>query len=254
MVTGASGNAGRLGWQRLGPHPAIRAWADAAHSAALDVLATSTDVWRCSGTWFVGVDALPTAADGSIGGTAFPWQALPLAPEPLHPAQLSVIRPGYPQPSTEESPAAFAFRRDRDAAHLDGLLPIGPQKARMVKEPHAWILGLPLTDSTAAPLTVWEGSHHILRAALLQALAPHMPATWGDIDLAAPYQAARREVFATCRRITLPVKRGEATLLHRLTLHGVAAWQPGDTAPPEGRMIAYLRPLLADVETWLTAP
>ncbi|TAG13588.1 MAG: hypothetical protein EAZ40_14710, partial [Rhodobacterales bacterium] len=239
---------------RLGPHPAIRAWAEAAHAAALQALATSPDPWRCGGTWFVGVDALPSAPDGSITGTAFPWAALPLAPEPLHPAQLSVIRPGYPQPSAEETPAAFAFRRDRDAAHLDGLLPIGPEKARMVKEPHAWILGLPLTDSTASPLTIWEGSHHILRAALLKALAGHPPETWGDIDITAPYQAARREIFATCRRVLLPVKRGEATLFHRLTLHGVAPWKDGDSAPPEGRMIAYLRPLMPEVQTWLTAP
>ena len=124
----------------------------------------------------------------------------------------------------------------------------------MVKEPHAWILGLPLNDTTASPLTVWEGSHEILRAALIQALTPHPPATWGDIDITTPYQTARRQIFATCRRITIPARPGEATLLHRLTLHGVAPWQPTDTAPPEGRMIAYLRPVLADVETWLTAP
>jgi hypothetical protein len=242
------------GWSRIGPHPAIKAWAEAARTAALDVLATSPEPWRCGGTWFVGVDALPNTPDGSIHGTAFPWQALPLTPEPLHHAQLSVIRPGYPQPSPDETPAAFAFRRDRDAAHLDGLLPIGPEKARMVKEPHAWILGLPLNDTTASPLTVWEGSHEILRAALIQALTPHPPATWGDIDITTPYQTARRQIFATCRRITIPARPGEATLLHRLTLHGVAPWQPTDTAPPEGRMIAYLRPVLTDVETWLTAP
>lgn len=242
------------GWQRIGPDPAIRAWAGAARAAALDVLAATAEPWRCGGTWFVGVDALPSAPDGSVNGTAFPWQALPLMPQPLHPAQLSVIRPGYPQPSAEETPAAFAYRRDRDAAHLDGLLPIGPDKRRMVKEPHAWILGLPLNATRAAPLTVWEGSHEILRAALLRALDPHPPERWGDIDITDPYQQARREIFATCRRIELPAQPGEATLLHRLTLHGVAAWQPGDTAPPEGRMIAYLRPQYPTVHQWLTAP
>ncbi len=242
------------GWQRIGPHPAIAAWAAAARRAALDVLATTTETWRCGGTWFVGVDALPNAPDGSIDGTAFPWQALPLAPEPLHRAQLSVIRPGYPQPSSEETPAAFAFRRDRDAAHLDGLLPIGPAKRRMVKEPHAWILGLPLNDTAAAPLTVWEGSHDILRAALLEALKPHPPETWGDIDITEAYQAARKDIFATCRRIELHAKPGEATLLHRLTLHGVAPWKPDDRAPREGRMIAYLRPQFTTVHQWLTAP
>lgn len=242
------------GWERIGPHPAIRAWADAARASALATLATSTEPWRCGGTWFVGVDALPNEPDGAINGTAFPWNALPLGPVPLHRAQLSVIRSGYPQPSPDETPAAFAFRRDRDAAHLDGLLPIGPEKARMVKEPHAWVLGLALNAATAAPLTVWEGSHEILRAALTEALAPHPPDLWGDIDITAPYQAARRHILATCRRIKLQVRPGEATLLHRLTLHGVAAWAPGDEAPPEGRMIAYLRPLLADVQTWLTSP
>ena len=65
---------------------------------------------------------------------------------------------------------------------------------------------------------------------------------------------ARRDIFATCRRIELPVRPGEATLLHRLTIHGVAAWKPQDEAPPEGRMIAYLRPQLSTVEAWLKLP
>lgn len=242
------------GWQKIGPHPAIAAWAEAARRAALDHLATTAETWRCGGTWFVGVDALPNLPDGSIDSTPFPWTALPLTPKPLHRAQLSIIRPGYPQPSPKETPAAFAFRRDRDAAHLDGLLPIGPAKRRMVKEPHAWILGLPLNEAPASPLTVWEGSHEILRTALLKALEPHPPETWGDVDITQPYQQARREIFATCSRIELPARPGEATLLHRLTLHGVAAWKPADSAPPEGRMIAYLRPQLASVQDWLTRP
>lgn len=239
------------GWRKIGPDPAILAWADAARNAALDILSAPPEPWRCGGTWFVGVDALPNDPDGAINGTPFPWAALPLTPEPLHKAQLSVIRPGYPHPSPEETPAAFAFRRDRDAAHLDGLLPVGLTKARMVREPHAWILGLPLNDTTAAPLTVWEGSHAVLRAALLQALAPHPPETWGDIDLTQAYKAARKTVFANCRRIELVARPGQATLIHRLTLHGVAPWRPGDIAPPEGRMIAYLRPQLPSVEDWL---
>ena len=242
------------GWQRIGPDPAIGAWAAAARIAALDVLVTTNEPWRCGGTWFVGVDALTNTPDGSINGTPFPWAALPLAPEPLHRARLSVIRPGYPQPSPEETPAAFAFRQTRDAAHLDGLLPIGPDRRRMVKEPHAWILGLPLNATTAAPLTVWEGSHDILRAALLRALDPYPPETWGEIDITDAYQSARRDIFATCRRIALPARPGEATLLHRLTLHGVAPWKADDQAPPEGRMIAYLRPQLASVHHWLTTP
>jgi hypothetical protein len=242
------------GWQRIGHHPAIAAWAETARRAAIHHLATTTEPWRCGGTWFVGVDALPNTPDGAINGQPFPWDALPLTPEPLHPAQLSVIRPGYPQPSADETPTALAFRRDRDAAHLDGLLPIGPDKRRMVKEPHAWILGLPLNETTASPLTVWEGSHEILRAALLKAFARHPPEIWGNVDITESYQQARREIFATCRRIELPARPGEATLLHRLTLHGVARFPRGDAAPPEGRMIAYLRPELPTVQQWLTGP
>lgn len=239
------------GWQRIGPHPAIAAWAEAARVAASATLVASREAWRCGGTWFVGVDAMANGPDGSVSGVPFPWQALPLAPEPLHPGQLSVIRPGYPQPSPDETAAAFAFRRDRDAAHLDGLLPIGPEKRRMVKEPHAWILGLPLNAATASPLIVWDGSHKILRAALLRALQPYPPETWGDVDITSPYQAARREVFATCRRIELAAGPGEATLIHRLALHGVAPWKPGDRAPEDGRMIAYFRPQLRSVRDWL---
>lgn len=242
------------GWQKLGPHPAIRAWAEAAHEAALETLATTAEPWRCGGTWFVGVDALPNDPSGAVRGTPFPWDALPLTAEPLHRAQLSVIRPGYPRPSPDETPSALAFRRTRDAAHLDGLLPIGPDKRRMIREPHAWILGLPLNDTAASPLTVWEGSHELLRAALLMALEPHPPETWGDIDVTDAYQAARRQVFATCRRVELAASPGEATLLHRFTLHGVAPWRPDDEAPPAGRMIAYLRPQVPTVHQWLTAP
>jgi hypothetical protein len=242
------------GWARIGPDRRIADWAIAAHAAALAVLDASHEPWRCGGTWFVGVDVLPNGPDGALGGVAFPWAALSLEPEPLHQGQLSVIRSGYPQPSPEETPTAFAYRTSRDAAHLDGLLAIGAARARMVREPHGWILGLPLNDATGSPLVVWDGSHEVMRRALQAALAPHPPNAWSDIDLTEAYTAARREVFATCQRIVLPVRRGEATLLHRLAMHGVAAWQPGDEAPPEGRMIVYFRPQLASVADWLTRP
>ena len=239
------------GWQKLGPDPAIAAWALAAKPVADKVLAESTDPWRCGGTWFVGVDALPNDPAGSVGGVDFPWQALPLAPVPLHRGQLSVVRHGYPQASAEESPAAFRFRQSRDAAHLDGLLPIGPDRQRQIKEPHAWILGLPLTTVTAAPLVVWEGSHRLMQTALHAALAPYPQELWDQVDVTQAYQAARSRVFDTCQRVELPVIAGEATLLHRLTLHGVAPWSGRDQGD---RMIAYFRPMLPTVADWLTQP
>lgn len=244
------------GWRRIGPDPAIAAWTRAALPMAEAAIAASRDPWRCGGTWFVGVDALPNGADGAIGGTAFPWGVLGLTPEPLHRAQLSTIRPGYPRHGAEETEAAFRFRLNRDAAHLDGLLPVGRERRRMVQEPHGWILGLPLNETSpdAAPLTVWEGSHQIIRAALTRALTGQAPERWGEVDLTDAYQEARREVFARCPRVVLPVRPGEATLLHRLAIHGVAPWGDGATAPDIGRIIAYFRPQLRSVEDWLTRP
>ena len=242
------------GWQWLGPTEGIKAWAAAALPVAQAALANSCDPLRCGGTWAVGLDLLPNDASGRVGGVDLPWGDLGLAPEPLHKAQLSTILAGYPQPSTEESASAYAFRLNRDAAHLDGLLPIGPDRHRMVKEPHAWILGLPLNATDAAPLVVWQGSHLILQAALREALAPYPPETWGDVDVTQAYTAARRRIFDTCVRIELPTRPGSATLLHRLTLHGVAPWAAGSTAPPEGRIIAYFRPLMASVQDWLMQP
>lgn len=243
------------GWQIIGPNPDIANWAMAAHSLALQTLATRKEVWRCGGTWLVGVDALPNAENGNVPGATFPWDALPLTPENLHKAQLSVIKPGYPQPSHAETEAAFKYRLNRDAAHLDGLI-LQPDGARHMEEPHHWILGIPLNacDTTASPLVVWDGSHDILRLALLKFLSPYSPEDWSQIDLNPTYQAARREIFATCTRQVLPVLPGQATVLHRHLLHGTAAWIPGASAPDEGRMIAYLRPQMKSVKDWLETP
>ena len=242
-----------VGWRQIAPHPAIADWVTAARPLAVAALAASGEPLRCGGNWAVGLDLLANAPDGSLGGVAFPWAAVGLAPEPLHAGQVSAVYPGYPQPSDQESAAAYRFRVRRDSAHLDGLLAMGPDKRRMVKEPHGWILGLPLNDCSAgaSPLVVWEGSHEIIRAGLMAALAQHPVAVWGDVDVTDAYAAARARVFETCRRVEVPGQVGGAVLLHRLLIHGVAPWVEGAVAPPEGRMVAYFRPVLASVEEWL---
>ena len=242
------------GWQVTGPHRLIAQWASAAKPLAVAALAQTDQPLRCGGTWAVGLDLLGNDPSGGVGGVAFPWSALPLLPEPLHRAQLSVIYPGYPVASTGETPAAHRFRISRDAAHLDGLLSIGPDKRRMIKEPHRWILGIALGDCAASPLVVWDGSHLVMRTALLAALGADDPHHWGDRDVTAAYQAARAQVFATCRRVEVPIKMGQATVLHRHTLHGVAPWSAGAQAPPEGRVIAYFRPQMASAHAWLAQP
>lgn len=126
----------------------------------------------------------------------------------------------------------------------------GPDRRRRIRERHAWILGLPLTqaDPGASPLVVWEGSAGIIR----DALTGHPPDTRDEVDVTETYQAARRRCFETCRRVPLTARPGEALVLHRLCLHGIAPWQMGAKAPPEGRMIAYLRPPLGGgVAAWL---
>lgn len=245
------GEGSARGWRRV-TGPGIAAWVAAAAPVARAAVEGSEVPWRCGGTWFVGLDALPNGPDGAVNGVEFPWADLGLSEVPLHPAQLSVTREGYPRQGEEESETVFRFRQLRDAAHLDGLLPIGPEKRRMVREPHGWILGLPLNEASAgaAPLVVWEGSHRVMGDALRAAFSDcrSLPE---DHDITEAYQAARKRVFETCARIELPGTVGEAVILHRHLIHGVAPWAKGATAAPPGRMVAYFRPVLADVGTWL---
>jgi len=211
---------------------------------------------RCEGTWLAGVDLLPNGADGSVADVALDGPAiaavaaLGLAPRAWHAAQVSVVYPGYPRPAEGESAGAARYRQRRDAAHVDGLLPAGPTRRRHLMEPHAFILGLPLSDNApdAAPLVVWPGSHRLLGAALADAREKAAGAATHEIDLTAPYHAARRQVFDACPRRPLPTRPGQAVLLHRHLLHGIAPWD----APPDraGRAVAYFRPILADGEAW----
>lgn len=253
------------GFLRFPAAAASLAWA--AHARPVAAAATADPAhahWlRCGGTWFVGVDALPNDASGRLaGGPPLAGAAIDFIRDglklalPLHRAQVSVCYPGYPQPSAEESQQAYAFRRNRDAAHVDGLLAEGPEKRRYLKEPHAYILGITLTEQSpdAAPLTVWKGSHRIMQAMFAAAFAGRPPEQWRAVDVTDAYQAARREVFAKCERLTLPSAPGEAVLVHRHLVHGVAPWGEHATAAPEGRMIAYLRPEFPAIADWLNAP
>ena len=254
------------GWAIFPPEAGVLDWARAARDAAL---ARMNDPARrdaglvCEGTWFVGLDCLPNDTDGRIAGVPLTGAARRAADAiagrvPLHQGQVSVVYPGYPRPRGGEGAAAFRYRQRRDAAHVDGLLPIGPARRRMLRERHAYILGLPLTeaDSGASPLVVWEGSHHLMRRAFASALADTPPRDWASVDLTETYHAARRAAFETCARVPLTARPGAAILVHRMALHGVAPWADGATAPPEGRMIAYFRPEFPDTARadWLTAP
>lgn len=256
------GDYAQRGYAQIAPNAALLDWVGHAHRAGLASLSDPALAhWHdCEGTWFVGVDALPNDGAGRVGDSA------PLAPEmfgalaplitplpELHKGQVSVVQPGYPRPRTGESEAGFRYRLKWDGAHVDGLQPIGPERRRMVTEPHQFILGITLNDADpgAAPLSVWEGSHRIMGRAFAQAVAGHAPQDWGQVDVTETYQQARREVFETCPKHSLHVPKGGAVLLHRHLLHGIGCWQDGASAAPEGRMVAYFRPEYASVAPWV---
>jgi hypothetical protein len=87
-----------------------------------------------------------------------------------------------------------------------------------------------------------------MRAAFRAAFADIPPAQWGDVDVTEVYQDARRKVFATCDRVEVVAAPGQAVLLDRHILHGVAPW--AQDADGEMRMVAYFRPQIS-VEDWL---
>ena len=85
----------------------------------------------------------------------------------LHSAQVSIIFEGYPKPRDKESQSSFNFRLKRDAAHVDGLIADFPGGPRKLKEPHAYVLGIPINQAPkgASPAVVWEGSHQLMAKA-----------------------------------------------------------------------------------------
>ncbi len=252
MVNAGDGRDDGAGFCVFAHQEETAAWANAAHDAALHIArdpAIRAANLRHGNTWFVGVDALPNDPDGSIAGVplAGRWGSQIAPPATWHPAQLSIVYPGYPQLDPAETDANHRYRITRKAAHVDGLLPVGSARRRYLREAHAFILGLPLTRSDASPLMVWPGSHRIMGAAFRQAVGRNAPC---EIDLTDAYHAARRAVFDQITPVAVCARPGQAVLLHRHLLHGVEVWHQGALAPAEGRMIAYFRPVFSAAD-WL---
>ncbi len=254
------------GWCRFAYDPVLADWARHALPWARKAVTEPQHAkWlRCGGTWFAGVNALPNDATGALangkplGGTAinFIQQSLGLNGFAWDRGQVSVCYPNYPQPMASEPAAAFRFRRDHGAAHVDGLLPEGEKRRRYLREYHGFILGIPLVEfsADASPFVIWEGSHTIIRSALMARFAHHPPEQWCKEDITDAYHQARRAVFANCQRIEIAAVPGEAFIAHRLSLHGIATWGKSATAGKDGRMIGYFRPEIDGPLTWLTAP
>ncbi len=255
------GNYNRGGWLVFDQDAALLTWLKSAGPAAI---ATRHDPafseWvRCDGTWFVGVNALANDGAGAVNGSGpLPGQAIEFCRRilefdgTLDRAQVSICSPGFPRRTQGESAASFAFRRDRDAAHIDGLHPVGPERRRKLLEYHGFLLGIAAneTNDKAAPLVVWDGSHKIMHDMLRRAFDGIAPENWPGIDLTHPYRQARKQVFAACQRRVIHARPGQAYLLHPMAVHGVSSWQKGAIAPPEGRVILYFRPEISRA-AWL---
>lgn len=230
------------------------AWSEHAASAAAAILSDPghDKWWRHRRTWFVGVDALPNDNAGRLpGGPPLAGGVIDFVREqlgfrsPWHKGQLSVCFPGYPRRDPNESEAQHRFRLQRDAAHVDGLHGEGPQRRRHFREPHQFILGIPLnaTSMEDSPLVVWEGSQRIMEEMFRDVFAGVPEEGRADLDITASYHEARKRCFATCRRVIVHAQPGESYVIHRFALHGVAPWA-GNGTPGASRMIAYFRPLL----------
>lgn len=256
------------GWCQFEYDTRLVDWVNSALPAArASVIDEVNKNWlRCGDTWFAGVNVLPNGGDGTVDsepGLALKCNAVDFISDGLElsnfswdKGQISVCYPGYPKPMAGEKDSAFKFRRDRDAAHVDGLLPEGVDRRRFLREWHGFILAIPMLDydSAASPFVVWEGSHEMVRQAFQSCFEGIQPNDWRSVDITEVYHDTRRQIFRTCERIEIAAKPGQAYLVHRLALHGVAPWraEPGSTC--KQRMICYFRPEVGSVERWLSAP
>ena len=215
---------------------------------------------RCGDTWFVGVNFLENNWSGTIGNVAFNGGAVKAILQRYKElfdewdkAQVSICFQGYPKKNESETEASFNYRKTHFGAHVDGILPVGKPKRRYAKEHHSFIFGVPLVhyNDSAAPIVVWEGSHHIIRNFLVKKLSSTPSNLWEHEDITKIYNEARREVFLKCKQKQIVVPVGGSYLLHRLALHGVLPWGEKGDSDKEGRMIAYFRPLLNQSRFWL---
>lgn len=241
------------GYTQFAFDPRIETWAQ--HAAFISPVVLSDPShnkwWRHQRTWFVGVDALPNDDEGRLPeGPPLAGSVIEFVHEqygfagPWHRAQLSACFPGYPQRDPQESEAQHKFRLMRDAAHVDGIHGEGPAKRRHFREAHQFILGIPLNATSAeqSPLVCWEGSHLVMQDMFAQAFAGIPEAQWSAADLTENYRAARQRCFEICRRVIVHAQPGEAYIVHKFALHGVAPWTGGGVQGAS-RMIAYFRPL-----------
>lgn len=254
------------GWCRFEHDPALSRWVESAlEPARASLINPEFSHWhRCANTWFAGVNVLPNRGDGSLEeGIPLQGQAIEFIDKHLNlrgfdwdAGQVSVCYPGYPRPMEGETAASANYRHKFDAAHLDGLLPEGPDRRRHLREHHGFILGIPLVEFSpdAAPFVVWERSQELVRHAFSERFAGIDAKHWSDEDVTEFYHALRKQIFASCKRVEIHARPGEAFIAHRLLLHGITPWGQAASSGSDGRMICYFRPEILDPKSWLFSP
>jgi hypothetical protein len=115
---------------------------------------------------------------------------------------------------------------------------------------HRFIFGVPLVDVDhgSSPMVVWEGSHRLVREAFEAHFAGMPLAARERQDITDFYRELRREIFAKCTKTEITAAPGEAWLVHRQALHGIAPWSGRDTSTP--RTIVYFRPEYREPQAW----
>lgn len=256
------------GWIKFKYDPKLDQWLNAVSKTVFFAIHNENNKknWlRCQGTWFAGVRILQNDSRGIVNqgpeldtnSSRWALKQLKVKNIKWDPAQVSVCYPGYPMPRQGESETAFLYRLKRDAAHVDGLHPVGKEKVRKLKEQHAFIMGIPVTLSSkkASPLVVWEGSHKITKYYFEKEFSDIDPKDWKNVDITKSYHKAREEIFGSCKRVEIYAMPGESYIIHRMALHGVAPWDGRANSGKEGRVIIYFRPE-ADLgrSGWLNKP
>ena len=267
MSPNLSQDLAQHGWHRLPPTASLLAWSKAHLASAQACMSNPKNKhwWRYQNTWFAGVNVLENDAAGAVGDKpSLPQDLLQelanyclAETNTLDQGQVSALYPGYPQVDLQQSEAANHFRQQHYAAHLDGLVPLGPTRRRFLTEQHSFILGISLTEhpANAAPLMVWPNSHQRIQAWLKSTLEDKSPTSWDQLDLTDEYQQLRKQILDDTEPHALHLAKGEAYVVHRHLLHGMGHW-PTDLADPlqQGRIIAYFRPCWHQPKDWLTAP
>lgn len=242
------------------PEESISNWLETAAPVVEKILSNlaSDDPWLRHGkTWYAGVNVLPNDKAGRVAngieldGAGIRWLSKHFQFSGFDRGQVSVIYPGYPKQDAKESDAAHRFRIRRMAAHVDGLIPSGPQKRRFIEEPHAFVLGIPMGDydEAASPMVYWPGSHHLFREKITTFLQAFPVTQWAKIDVTNAYADIRRHIMDQFDPVPLCVPKGGCYVLDRHLLHGVAPWADSTT---QARKIVYFRPdVTGGISEWI---